>query len=295
MQWPAVRTPDSAFEGLPGYDFDAHYVEHKGVRLHYLDEGAGDPIVLFHGEPTWSFLYRNVIPPLVAAGYRVIAPDYPGFGKSDKPTDPAFYTYERHIEFIEAILEPLGLSNATAVVQDWGGPIGLRAAVEHQDWFTRLVIMNTGLFTGAPLSEPFVAWRSFVEKNPDLPVRFIMQRSMITTWDDAVLAGYEAPFPSVEHKVGAHMFPLIVPAASTDPGAATMRAVMEVLGEWTQPALVMFSTQDPIFNEGVAHSFARLVPGADEPRFIEDAGHFLQEDQSAAVAAGIIDFLTSGV
>ncbi|GBE25775.1 haloalkane dehalogenase [bacterium BMS3Bbin02] len=293
MTWIAVRTPDRAFEGLPDYAFTPHYIEYKGLRLHYLDVGAGDPIVLFHGEPTWSFLYRNVIPPLVAAGHRVIAPDYPGFGRSDKPTDPAFYTYERHSEFIEALLAPLDLKDATAVVQDWGGPIGLRVAVEHQEWFSRLVVMNTGLFTGTPLSEAFMAWRNFVEKTPDLPVRFIMERSMVTTWDDAVLAAYEAPFPSLEYKVGAHVFPLIVPRTRTDPGAAAMRAVVDALGGWSNPTLVMFSTEDPIFNRDVAHDFARLIPGAGEPRFIENAGHFLQEDQSAAVAQGIIDFLAS--
>lgn len=294
MSWDFVRTPDAAFVDLPDYPFTPRYIEHQGMRLHYVDEGSGDPVVLFHGEPTWSFLYRNVIPPLVTAGYRVIAPDYPGFGRSDKPTDPAFYTYERHIEYIEALLTPLGLSNATAVVQDWGGPIGLRVAVEHPDWFTGLVVMNTGLFTGAPPSEGFMKWRTFVERSPDLPVRFIMERSMVRPWEDAVLEAYEAPFPAIEYKVGAHRFPLLVPLAPTDPGAAAMRAVASALASWDGRALVMFSTQDPIFNTQVADRIAALIPRAGEPQFIDDAGHFLQEDQSAAVAQGIIDFLAAG-
>lgn len=292
-EWETLRTPDSAFASLPDFDFEPHYVEHEGMRLHYLDEGEGTPIVLFHGEPTWCFLYRNVIPPLVAAGYRVVAPDYPGFGRSDKPTDPDFYTYERHIEYVEAILRPLGLHAGTAVVQDWGGPIGLRLAVEHRDWFSSLVVMNTGLFTGAPLSEAFMSWRNFVAKTPDLPIRFIMERSMVATWDDSVLAGYEAPFPDATYKVGAHRFPLIVAQTPTDPGAAAMRAVADALANWHDPALVMFSTEDPIFNADVARQMTVLIPGAGDPHFIQDAGHFLQEDQSGAVSAGIIEFLES--
>lgn len=262
------------------------------MRLHYLDEGVGPAVVLFHGEPTWSFLYRNVIPPLVEAGFRVIAPDYPGFGRSDKPTDPAFYTYDQMVRSMVDLCDSLELEDATAVVQDWGGPIGLRTAVERQERFRRLVILNTGLFTGSGRVTPaFEAWRSFVEKTPDLPIEIVMRNASGSDWGSDVLAGYAAPFPDVDHKVGAWRLPLIVPLTADDPGAAEMLAVREALATWTDPVLVLFSDQDPIFTTRVGERFAAAIPGAGPLEVVEGARHFLQEDDPEAIAAAITNFL----
>jgi haloalkane dehalogenase len=286
-----VTTDPARFTGLPGYAFADHWFEWAGLRIHYLDEGAGPPVVLFHGEPTWSFLYRHVIPVLTSAGFRAIAPDYPGFGRSDKPTDPDFYTYDTLVSAMVALVEHLDLTAATAVVQDWGGPIGLRVATEHPDRFTRLSILNTGLFTGGTASPAFLAWRSFVESHPDLPVAAVMANSAVTPWDAAVLAGYEAPFPSQEHKVGAWRLPLIVPLSENDPGAAEMSRVRERLAAWDRPAQVLFSTADPIFSVRTGERFASLIPGATHAETIDGAGHFLQEEAGEQVGAAIAAFL----
>src|SRR5918992_3048046 len=234
------RTPDERFENLPGYDFAPHWHDAGGLRLHYVDEGAGDPVVCFHGEPTWAYLYRKLLPVLTAAGHRVVCPDYPGFGRSDKPTERGWYSYERHVEHVSALLAALDLREATVVVQDWGGPIGLRWAVENPDRVARLVILNTGLFTGR-VSKGFMAWREFAEKNPDLPIGFIIQGATTTELPDDVVAAYEAPFPNAESKAGAAQFPLLVPLDTDQPGAAEMGAVMEALSSWDRPALVAFS------------------------------------------------------
>ncbi|MFQ5947311.1 MAG: haloalkane dehalogenase [Acidimicrobiia bacterium] len=289
--YEALRTPDERFEDLPDFSFPPRYVEWEGLRLHYLDEGDGRPVVLFHGEPTWSFLYRKVMVPLLDAGYRAIAPDYPGFGRSDKPTDPAFYTYDRHTEAMAAILAELSLEGATAVVQDWGGPIGLRLTVDHPEWFGRLSILNTGLFGGGKPSEGFMTWRRFVERTEDLPIGVIMQRSMIQEWPDQVIAAYEAPFPDVTYKMGAHRFPLIVPLAEDDPGADTMRRVRENLGQWEAPTQVLFSTGDPVFSTRTGARFVDRIPGATELETVDEAGHFLQEDQGEEVGRRIAAFL----
>jgi len=288
----AVRTPEERFAGLPGYEFDTHYVEWEGLRLHYVDEGEGRPVVLFHGEPTWSFLYRKIIPILAEAGYRAVAPDYPGFGRSDKPVDPDWYTYDRHVTAMSALAEELDLEGATAVVQDWGGPIGLRTAVESPARFDRLSILNTGLFTGGGrIPEAFQVWRDFVRDNRDLPVAMIMGNAAVRRWDETVLAAYEAPFPTVDHKAGAWRFPLIVPLADEDPGAAEMAATRTALGEWTDPVQVLFSTGDPIFSTRTGQRWVDHIPGATELETIEDAGHFLQEDAGEEVGAALRDFL----
>jgi haloalkane dehalogenase len=284
-------TADERFEGLPGYDFAPHWLESGGLRLHYVDEGSGDPVVCFHGEPTWAFLYRKLVPPLVAAGRRVVCPDYPGFGRSDKPTDRRWYSYERHVEHVSALLARLDLRRATVVVQDWGGPIGLRWAVENPERVDRLAILNTGLFTGE-VSEGFLAWRDFAERNPDLPVGFVIRSATASEPPDAVVAGYEAPFPTAESKAGAAQFPLLVPTADEDPGAAEMRAVVDELSRWEKPALVAFSDSDPVFPYPAAgQAFCDLIPGADEQVRIERAAHFLQEDRGEEIAALIAAFL----
>lgn len=288
------RTPEDRFADLPGFPYTPNYLEWEGLRLHYIDEGAGPPVVLFHGEPTWSFLYRRVAAVLMDAGYRVIAADQPGFGRSDKPTDPGFYTYDCHTAAATAVIEHLDLREATAVVQDWGGPIGLRIAVDHPDRFSRLVLLNTALFTGTGSPSPgFLAWRAFAEQAPDLPVRSIMRRTMVEQWADEVLDAYEAPFPDRAAKVGAHRFPLIVPLSPEDEGAAEMQRVHAALGDWERPALVLFSTEDPIFSTGVGRRLAERIPGAEPFETVAGAGHFLQEDRGPEVGARIAGFLRS--
>ena len=289
-----LTTPEARFDGLPGYPFAPHRFTWQGVEVHFVDEGTGPPVVLFHGEPTWSFLYRHIIPPLVAAGFRAIAPDYPGFGKSDKPTDPDFYTYDGLRAAMLALADELDLTDATAVVQDWGGPIGLGVAVARPDRFRRLSILNTGLFTGGGSSNPaFDAWRGFVAANPDLPIGLIMANAARATWAPEVFAAYEAPFPTAEHKVGAWRLPLIVPRSPTDPGAAEMAAVHAALGSWEGPTQVLFADSDPIFSLGAGRRLAAHIPGAGDLEVVAGAGHFLQEDAGSDVAARLVAFLSS--
>jgi haloalkane dehalogenase len=288
------RTPDERFEGLPGYDFAPHYEEVDGLRLHYVDEGAGDPVVCFHGEPTWAYLYRKMLPPIVAAGHRVVCPDYAGFGRSDKPTDRGWYSYDRHVELMTALLAGLDVRDATVVVQDWGGPIGLRWAVENADRVARLVVMNTGLFTGR-VTKGFMAWRDFAERNPDLPVGFVIQGATVTELPDDVVAGYDAPFPTAESKAGAAQFPLLVPIEDGQPGATEMRAVLDELGRWDKPALVCFSDADPVFPfPRAGEAFTNVIPTAGEQVRIERASHFLQEDAGEQIAEHVVRFLDGG-
>jgi haloalkane dehalogenase len=286
----AFRTPDERFEGLPGFAFEPHYADVDGLRLHYLDEGEGDPIVCFHGEPTWSYLYRKMIPPLVAGGNRVIALDYPGFGRSDKPTERSWYTYDRHVDYVTSLLEQLDVRNATVVVQDWGGPIGLRWATENPDRAERLVILNTGLFAGQ-VNEAFMAWRDFAERNPDMPVGFVIQSATVTELPQEILDAYEAPWPNVDSKAGVAQFPLLVPLQESDPAVVEMNAVRERLSRWERPALVCFSDSDPIFTPKAGQRFVDLIPGAGELRVVEGGAHFLQEDKGEQIADEINAFL----
>jgi haloalkane dehalogenase len=287
------RTPDQRFTNLPGYDFAPYWQDVDGLRMHYLDEGAGDPVVCFHGEPSWAYLYRKMIPGLTAAGLRAICPDYAGFGRSDKPTDRAWYSYDRHVEHVSGLLAALDLRDATVVVQDWGGPIGLRWAVENPERVARLVILNTGLFTGR-VSKGFMAWRDFAERNPDLPVGFVIQSATTTELPDEILAAYEAPFPTPESKAGAAQFPLLVPTADDQRGAAEMRAVADELSRWEKPALVAFSDSDPVFPYPRAGEyFCELIPGAGEQVRIEGAAHFLQEDGGERIADEIVRFVAA--
>jgi len=287
------RTPDERFAALPGYDFEPNYVEVQGLRMHYVDEGSGPPVVCFHGEPSWAFLYRKMVAPLIAGGHRVICPDLAGFGRSDKPTDRDWYSYERHIEQVAGVLGTLDLEDATVVVQDWGGPIGLRWAVENADRVSGIVVMNTGLFSGR-VSKGFMAWRDFAERNPDLPVGFVVQGGTATLLPDDVVAAYEAPFPTPESKAGAAQFPLLVPTEPDAPGAAEMRAVSDALSGWDKPALVAFSDSDPVFPfPKSGEQFTELIPTAGEQVRVADAAHFLQEDRGDEIAAEILRWKAS--
>ncbi|TML35870.1 MAG: alpha/beta fold hydrolase [Actinobacteria bacterium] len=286
----AFRTPDDRFADLPGYPFEPHYAEVGGLRLHYVDEGSGSPVVCFHGEPSWSYLYRKMVPPLVEGGHRVICPDYAGFGRSDKPIEREWYSYDGHVELMTELLEGLDVRDATVVVQDWGGPIGLRWAVENPDRVARLVILNTGLFTGR-VSKGFLAWRDFAVRNPDLPVGFVIQGATTTELPDEITAAYEAPFPDAHSKAGAAQFPLLVPTTEEAVGAAEMKAVLDELSRWEKPALVAFSDSDPVFPyPRSGEVFSDLIPGAGEQVKIEGAAHFLQEDRGEEIAERVLEF-----
>ena len=288
------RTPDERFADLPGYPYEPHYVEVDGLRLHHLDEGDGPPVLCFHGEPSWSYLYRHMVDGLVAAGHRVVCPDLVGFGRSDKPIDQGWYTYERHVETVTAHLDRLEFQDVTVIVQDWGGPIGLRWAVEHADRVARLVVLNTGLFTGR-VSKGFMAWRAFAERTPDLPIGSIVQGATTTDLPPEVVAAYEAPFPTPESKAGAQRFPLLVPMSYDDPGVPEMQATRAALSSWDKPALVAFSDTDPVFPYPKAgEQFTELIPTAGEQVRIEGAAHFLQEDRGREIAEAMLAFSYAG-
>jgi haloalkane dehalogenase len=261
--------------------------------MHHVDEGQGPVVLMLHGEPTWSFLYRKMIPPVVAAGHRVVAPDYFGFGRSDKPALQSWYTYDRHVDSMRRLVEDLDLVDITVVVQDWGGPIGLRLATEMDDRFSRLVILNTGIMSGhSRMSDAWWAFHDFVDRvKPDLPVGLLVARACSTPPSDDVIRGYEAPFPVPDSKWGAVSFPLLVPTSPDSPGAAEQLAVGEKLRGWRKPALVAFGDSDPIFNTRVGQRLVERIPGARPLVVIESASHFLQEDQGEVIAGHIIEFL----
>jgi haloalkane dehalogenase len=290
------RTPDDHFANLPDFPWEPQYLEWEGLRIAYLDEGAGPPIVLFHGEPSWSFLYRKVIAVLLEKGYRCIAPDLPGFGRSDKPTDISWYTYDRHTAAALSVVEALDLREAVFVVQDWGGAIGLRiGTLEAPERVARFVAMDTGLFTGRQhMSRGWHAFRDFVERNEDLPIGMLVQNGCATDVPDAVIAAYEAPFPTVESKVGARAFPLMLPLSPDAPGAAAGQATADALRSDERPALLMWADADPALPlDPVGRNVQSLFPTAEALTVIHDAGHFLQEDQGHEIGALIADWLAN--
>jgi haloalkane dehalogenase len=287
----AFRTPDERFDGLPEFPFSPHYRELDGLRLAHIDEGEGEPVVFVHGEPTWSYLWRKLIPPVIDAGYRCVAPDHAGFGRSDKPTDLGWYSYDRHCELFAELLEHLDLRAATVVVHDWGGPIGLRAAVEQPDRVARMVIMDTGLFTGEQqMSDAWKAFRDFVERTEDLPVGFLVKGATARGMSDEVQAAYEAPFPTADSKAGARSFPLMLPTAPEMPGAAAGKRVLEALRTDTRRKLCLWADSDPIIPFKVGERFAAAV-NAEPPEKIENASHFLQEDAGEQIGKRIASWL----
>ena len=286
-----VRVDAERFQGLPDFDFEPQFREVDGLRVAHLDEGDGPPVVFWHGEPTWSFLWRKVIPPVRDAGYRCIAPDYAGFGRSDKPTDVGWYTYDRHVELMAALLEELDLRDATAVVHDWGGPIGLRLAVEHPDRISRLVIMETGPFTGQQkMSDAWLAFREFVRNSDEVPVGMLVRGGCKNDPGDEVIAAYEAPYIDGPSKAGARAFPLILPTEPDAPGAAEGRRVADALREDERPALVLWADSDPVLPFSVGERVSSQL-NFPPPRPVENAGHFLQEDAGPEIGATIADWL----
>jgi len=289
----AYRTPDERFEGLPAYGFGPHYLDQDGLRMHYVDEGAGDPLLLLHGEPTWAFLYRKLIAPLAEVG-RVVALDYFGFGRSDKPVERDWYTYDRHYASIERFVEELDLRALTVVVHDWGGPIGLRLAAERPERVARLVITNTGLYAGRPPSDEWLRFRAFVRRvGTELRPGQLVQITCVTELSNEVVAGYDVPYPAPEAKTALVMFPELVPTGPEHPSAKTMLRVREALRDWRKPALVIFGDSDPIFSPRVGERFAELIPGAELGEPLAGAGHFLQEDKGEELGARIAGWLSS--
>jgi haloalkane dehalogenase len=288
------RTPDERFAALPDFDDEPRYAEIDGLRIAYIDEGAGAPVWFMHGEPTWSFLWRHVMGPVRDAGRRTIAPDLPGFGRSDKPTDIDWYTYDRHVAVMDALLtDVLDLRDATIVVHDWGGPIGLRLAAEHPDRIARIVILDTGLFTGHQrMTDAWIAFRDFVARTEDLPISLLVGRACARGMDDAVLAAYEAPFPVPESKAGARAFPLILPTDPQMPGAQAGQRVLDELRGDPRPKLCLWADSDPVLPQETGRRLAAAV-GAPEPEPIVNAGHFLQEDAGDEIGRRIADWLSA--
>lgn len=299
-----LRTPDERFADLPDYPFAPNYVDISdqdggSLRVHYLDEGPADgPVVLaMHGEPSWSYLYRKMIPLLVAGGARVIAPDLVGFGKSDKPTEKSDYTYARHVAWMqEAIIDHLDLRDATFFGQDWGGLVGLRLVAENPDRFARVVIGNTGLPTGeqAP-SDAFMAWQKFSQTTEVFDIGFLLNSATITDLSDREVAAYDAPFPDDTYKEGARIFPSLVPTSPDDPAAEANRAAWQVFMQWDKPLICCFSDSDPV-TAGGDKPFLKLVPGAEgQPHTtVENAHHFFQEDAAPQLAQIVLDVIGRG-
>jgi haloalkane dehalogenase len=286
------RTPDSRFENLRGWHFEPRYVDQEGLRMHYVDVGAGDPVLLLHGEPTWSYLYRKVIDE-VAGSARCIAPDYFGFGRSDKPTAADWYSYDAHTRSVERFVQELDLRDLTVVVQDWGGPLGFRLCVDQPERVARLVVLNTGIGARPP-NERWLRFQAFVRRvGTDIEAGRLVGQTLVQPAADGVIAAYDAPFPVPESRLGVVRFPELVATSSEHPSAQAMLDVRERLRSFEQPALVLFGDSDPIFSRRAAEVMAELLPNAELDPPVEGAGHFLQEDRGEVVGRRIADWVTS--
>jgi len=290
-----LRTPDERFANLPGYDFQPNYLEVHDLRIHYLDEGPASaaPVLLLHGEPSWCYLYRKMIPIIAAAGHRAIAPDLIGFGRSDKLARREDYTYQFHVDVVTAFVEALNLQNITLVCQDWGGLIGLRIAAEHPNRFARIVAANTFLPTGDQKpSEGFLRWQQYSQTVENFHVGGIIKGGCATPLSPEVIEAYNAPFPDDSYKAGARQFPLLVPTTPDNPASESNRQAWEVLKQWDKPFLTAFSDSDPV-TRGADAVLQKLIPGAKgQPHTtIIGGGHFLQEDKGEELAGIIVDFI----
>lgn len=290
-----VRTDESAFANIPDFPYPPHYTEVGGLRIAFIDEGPRDAqvVLLMHGEPTWSFLYRKMIPVLLQAGLRVIAPDLVGFGRSDKPTRAGDYSYRHHVQWMSAWLQANDLSNITLFCQDWGSLIGLRMAAAAPQRFDRIVLANGGLPTGTTtVPKAFKIWRAFAQYSPWFPIGRIVKAGSTGGLTPAEVAAYDAPFSSRRHRVGARVFPSLVPITPSDPERASNEAAWEVFKRWDKPFLTLFSNRDPVTRGGF-RIWHDLVPGAKgQPHSItRGAGHFLQEDKGAEVAQSMVNFI----
>jgi haloalkane dehalogenase len=288
----ALRTPDERFADLPDYPFEPHYAEVGArLRMHYVDEGDGPPVLLLHGEPTWSYLYRHTVPQLTAAGLRAVVPDLIGFGRSDKPANAADYSYRAHVEWLSAFIAAVGIEGAVVVGQDWGGLLGLVLIVERAGLASAYVACNHGFPTGdAPPNEAFKQWLDYSQSVPELPVGEIVLRGCATGGDDAVRRAYDAPYPDESYKAAARVFPALVPIRPDNPASPTVRAARAVLGEWDRPFLTVWGDQDPI-TRGADEMFQALVPGAKGQAHVRlDAGHNLPEDAGAELGRIVAEF-----
>jgi haloalkane dehalogenase len=290
-----LRTPDERFERLPGYPFAPHYVQVDGLRVHTVDEGPRTaPVVLMlHGEPSWSYLYRKLVPLLVGAGLRAVAPDLVGFGRSDKPARREEYTYQRHVDWLRATVSALALRDITLVCQDWGGLLGLRLVAEHPEWFARVVAANTFLPTGDASPGPaFLAWRKFSQETPRFHVGGIVKGGCATALSPEVVAAYDAPFPDDRFTAGARQFPVLVPISPDDPAAPANRAAWDCLERFEKPFLTAFSDLDMI-TRGADERLRERIPGAKGQAHvtIQGGGHFLQEDRGEELARTVVDFV----
>jgi haloalkane dehalogenase len=290
-----LRTPDERFENLPDYPFRPNYLQLGPLRMHYLDEGprSGPVMLLLHGEPSWSFLYRKMIPVFVRAGLRCVAPDLIGFGKSDKPTARKDYSYLAHVEWLKDVIRQLDLQDIVLVCQDWGSLLGLRLAMEEQARFSRIAISNGFLPTGSrPLPTAFKIWRAFATFSPLFPIAKIIQSGSATKLDPEVLRAYDAPFPKDSYKKGARAFPRLVPGSASDPAVPANRAAWDALGAWQRPFLTSFASRDPI-TRGADRVLQAHIPGAQgQPHsIIRGAGHFVQEDKGEEWAQLILDWM----
>jgi haloalkane dehalogenase len=291
----ALRTPDEAFAAVPGFPWEPRYAETAdGLRMAYLDEGSGPVVLLLHGEPSWSFLWRKVIPVLLDAGCRVVAPDLNGFGRSDKPTAQEDYSYAGHVEWLRSVLfDHLDLQDVTLVGQDWGGLLGLRLLTEHPARFARVVCANTGLPDGLHrLPEEWWRFHDFVQRTPDLPIGFLVSAACLEPMPPEVVAAYDAPFPTPEHKAGARAFPGLIPQTPEDPATPANQRAWEVLTMWAKPFLCAYSDGDPI-TRGGDKPFLERVPGTiGQPHtVIAGGGHFLQEDRGPELGTVVVDWL----
>ena len=297
-----LRTPDDRFEGLPDFPFEPHYAQIGGaddIRVHFLDEGPRDapPVLLLHGEPSWCFLYRTMVPTLVAAGHRVVAPDLVGFGRSDKPSETGDYSYQRHVDWMaELVFDVLDLRDITFFGQDWGSLVGLRLVALQPDRYARVVIGNGGMPTGeAKPTEAFLSWQQFAASAEDLPVGRIIKGGCAQPVSDEVVAAYDAPFPDASYKAGARIFPSLVPTSTDDPASAANSEAWKVLAAFERPFLCAFSDSDPITKGGERAFLNGRVKGAEgQPHTtIEGGGHFLQEDRGPELAKVIVDFIAA--